>query len=163
MLIGQAILSSVRTVSKLQNDTLWKFIKTISCYTSKILGLHGVRKCWPGSAVSQAWHAMGDQGFGVWEVMGSNPGGTPHFGGVNFKWDRLVTSWSVRISKWYHDRLFSPLWYVLSLSPPFHTANFEEHDAFRTCSACVQQVYLQTFVKTQNVLQNICRTHPEYI
>ncbi len=35
----------------------------------------------------RAWRAMGDHGFGVREVPGSNPGlgGTPIFDGVSFK------------------------------------------------------------------------------
>ncbi len=35
-----------------------------------------------GRAASQVWRAMGDHGFGVRKVPGSNPGGNPIFEGV---------------------------------------------------------------------------------
>ncbi len=50
---------------------------------SSTVGLYGYKNA--GQAVSQAWHATGDQGFGVQEIRGSNPGGTPLFVGVSFK------------------------------------------------------------------------------
>ncbi len=43
--------------------------------TSSTIGLHGY-----GNSVreaSQAWRAMGNDGFGVGEIRGSNPGGPP--------------------------------------------------------------------------------------
>ncbi len=55
--------------------------------TSSPVGLYGYGNA--GRAASQAWRAMGDHGFGVREVPGSNPGGTPIFEGISFKWDRL--------------------------------------------------------------------------
>ena len=45
--------------------------------TSSPVGLYGYGNA--GRAASQAWRAMGDHGFGVREVPGSNPGGNPHF------------------------------------------------------------------------------------
>ncbi len=44
----------------------------LSPTTSSPLGLYGYRNA--GRAASQAWHSMGDHGFGVPEVPGSNPG-----------------------------------------------------------------------------------------
>ncbi len=41
--------------------------------TSSPVGLYGYGNA--GRAASQAWRAMGDHGFGVREVLGSNPGG----------------------------------------------------------------------------------------
>ncbi len=38
-------------------------------------GLYGYGNT--GQAASQVWRAMGDHGFGVQEVPGSNPGGFP--------------------------------------------------------------------------------------
>ena len=55
----------------------------VSPTTSSLVGLYGYRNA--GRAASQVWRAMGDHGFGVWEVPGSNPGGTPIFEGVSFK------------------------------------------------------------------------------
>ena len=49
---------------------------------SSTIGLHGYGNA--GQAVSQGWYAMGDHGFGVREVRGSNPrGNTPPFLGVS--------------------------------------------------------------------------------
>ena len=50
---------------------------------SSLVGLYGYGNA--GRAVSQVWRAMGDHRFGVREVPGSNPGGTPIFEGVSFK------------------------------------------------------------------------------
>ncbi len=49
----------------------------LSPTTSSPVGLYGYGNA--GRAASQAWRAMGDRGFGVREVPGSNPGGNLHF------------------------------------------------------------------------------------
>ncbi len=49
-----------------------------------------------GQAASQTWCAMSNHRFGLQEVRGSNPGGTPLFRGVSLKW--LETSWSVTVN-----------------------------------------------------------------
>ena len=47
----------------------------LSLTTSSTVGVYKYGNT--GWAASQVWRAMGRQGFGVQEVRGSNPGGTP--------------------------------------------------------------------------------------
>ena len=47
----------------------------LSPTTSSPVGLYGYGNA--GRAASQVWRAMGDRGFGVRDVLGSNPRGTP--------------------------------------------------------------------------------------
>ena len=49
----------------------------LSPTTSSSVGLYGYGNA--GRAALQVWCAMGDHRFGVREVPGSNPGGTPIF------------------------------------------------------------------------------------
>ncbi len=55
----------------------------VSPTTSSPVGLYGYGNA--GWAASHVWRAMGDHRFGVREVPGSIPGGTPIFEGVSFK------------------------------------------------------------------------------
>ena len=49
-------------------------------------------------AVLQTWRATGVNGSGCERSGVLIPGGIPLFVGVSFKWDRLETSWSVRVN-----------------------------------------------------------------
>ncbi len=57
----------------------------LSPTTSSTVGLYGYGN--PGCAASQAWHAMGGQGFVV-RKSGVQIPRNPLFVGVSFKWDR---------------------------------------------------------------------------
>ena len=52
-------------------------IIVLSPTTSSLLGQYGYGNA--GRAALQVWRAMGDHGFGVREVPGSNLRGNPHF------------------------------------------------------------------------------------
>ncbi len=60
--------------------------KIESLTTSSMVDLYENRNA--SQAATYAWHAMGDQGFGVREVRGSNPTRTPPFKGVTFKGEK---------------------------------------------------------------------------
>ncbi len=67
------LLIKILTLSLKLTVKPWKIV--LSPTMSSLVGLYG----YAGRAASQAWRAMGDHGFGVREVPGSNPGGNPHF------------------------------------------------------------------------------------
>ena len=65
------------TQQELTKAQLFNMKKIVRLRHHQYIGLYGYRNA--GQAVSQVWFAMGNHGFGVREVPGSNPGGEPPF------------------------------------------------------------------------------------